>query len=834
MGLPLNQPAIRPLRAPRAAGARRAVAALAAHTLAAPALAALAAALTLAAITLAARPAAAAEPLDDYRRVEMRVPPAFTADCRARAELVDCRVSAMPAEFPALMYGLRGGAVAAVTVTPSRDGGATIRFALKRPELRLQQAVIEKPRRWVVEVGLPLVLMGPVQEQLPFRPYPMTTGDLGVTLPAANIQPLPPRSEAAQQYAACHAAWVEERYADAITTCAAVDADAPDQAPGRMAQKVIAEAHVKRFAAGAGDDLPGLIAALDAAEKVTRDPVERVRYPLLAAQTYEAQSDLNRAELHLDNRLAAYAGTPAEPFLLAARARMLMKVGDLPKARAVLEDLRRLPGDAPTIGRAIIALAGLAYEEKAFVVAAGLFDLARQRWPAELDSQPPALFQSAELSLLFDRVEDAERNYTLFLEKSPAAPPHWIARIRLAEILSYTRPDLARDRFRELAATLDVREGQDLAFLRHAQLIEEPAVRRRLINDLSRDKRSPYVLEELTVRTMQQALDEGRIDDAWRLGARYWRGEAPPLLDDAPLLFDRVLLLAVRAADDPIEVLRLYYGDRERFEKHTLRGEVHLLVGRALRALAMWAEARRVLQDGLGGTTAEREPDAAARLYKELAAVLWEAEDRFRLGEIIEYLDARHPRRFDDFDYWMAKAHDAWWSGRAPLARDMLVYAINGPLSTDERLRMMDALVELYAETGDPERALAVLQSRVALHDAEGLPRAATGRRDARWRIAEIEIAREQPGPALAALLVFLDEYPDDPDRLEARFQAGRALLALGDAPAARRQWDLVAKADADGLFGKLARMELELLRWRERQLGPLTDELGYSAPSSP
>lgn len=767
-------------------------------------------------------------PLADYRRIEMRVPADFSADCRTRGRRVECAVSRVPEAFPQLMFGLRGGSLAGVTVRPGRGEAATVAFNLKRPRLRLQQAVLEKPRRWVVEVGLPDVLMGPVTEQLPFRPYPMRTDDLGFVIPPADIQPVPPRSEAAQQYGDCYAAWRAERYREAIDVCARVDTDAPDAVPGRMALKIIAEAWLRVMAVEATDDLPSVTAALEKAEQGVRDPLAKVRYALLAAQTFESLNYLNRAELHLDNRRRTYEGTPAEPYLLAARARMLMKVGDQEKARAVLEKLRALPGDAPTIGRAIVALAGLAYEEGAYVVATGLFDLARARWAAELEAQPGALFQAAEVYLLYNRVDEARRYYDLFLERFPETPPHWVAWVRQVEIRSYTDPIGARGAFRDLAAGLEISEGQDLAFLRLAELLDEPAARRRVIRDLARDSRTDYVLEELTVRTIQQALDDGRIPRAWDVARSYWRRENPRLLDDAPLLFDRVLYLTLRdRAADPIEVLRMYYPERARFEGHTLRGEVHLHVGRALRALAMYAEAIRVMQNGLGGTTAEKEPDAAARLYKELAAVLWESEDRFRLAQIVEYLEARHPKRFDDYDYWMARAHDAWWSERTETARDMLVYALNGPLSTAERLTVMDTLVELYADRGEPDRALAVLDSRIALHDAQRRPMHARGRRDARWRIAEIHLAAEDWGPALAALTVFLDEYPDDPDRIEARFMVGRCLLRLGDVDGARRQWDLAAKEGADDTFGALARMELELLRWRQQSLGKATERAG-------
>lgn len=781
----------------------------------------------LAAPSIAAAQASSSTPLDDYRRVEMRVPADFTSDCRTRGRVVTCAVSTVPEEFPDLMFGLRGGSTAGVTLRGARTG-SVIRFDLKRGDLTLQEAILEKPRRWVVEVGRADVLMGPVREQLPFRPYPMSTDDLGMVIPPPNIQPVPARSEAAQKYGPCYQAWREQQYRAAIDLCQAVDVDAPDAVPGRMARKIIAESWVEVMAIEATDDLPAVTEALITAENLIKNPVERVRYTLLAARAFERLNYLNRAELHLDNRERAYEGTLAEPYLLAARARMLMKVGDQDKARAVLGRLRTMPGNAPTIGKAIIAMAGLAYQERAWVMAAGLFDLAAARWPGQIDDLPGALFQSAELYLLYDRVEDARRNYETFLEAFPTHEPHWIARLRLTEIQSYTEPAEARAAFRSMAASLKEKEGQDLAFLRYAQLLDVAAERRRVISNLANGARSEYVLEELTVRSIQQHLDDGRLDEAYTVARAYWRRVEGGLLLEAPQLFDRVLFLVARArAADPLRVLRMYYGDRERFEKHALRGEVHLLVGRALRELAMYAEAVRVMQNGLGGTTAAKEPDAAARLYRELAAALWESRDAFRLKQIIEYLDTRHPRRFDDYEYWMAKAHDAWWSDKPGLARDMMVYALNGPLTTVQRLDTMDILVELYAQQAQWDRALKVLASRIELHDEARLPRLDIGRRDARWRTAEIEIDRRNWGPALAALMVFLDEYPDDPERLEARFLAGRCLLALGDADSAREQWDLVAKEGADGVFGKMAMLELELLRWRRTRLAQTAGRVG-------
>ncbi|MCB2019342.1 MAG: hypothetical protein KDG44_00915, partial [Burkholderiaceae bacterium] len=302
-------------------------------------------------------------PLADFRRVELRVSADFIADCQTRSTQITCKVNEVPREFSQLMFGLRGGTLAGVELLPKPDGTAQVRFSLKRTELRFQDGMLDGPRRWVIEIGLPAILIAPVQEQLPFRPYRVRTADLGLALPPANVQPLPMRGEPERRYQTCYAAFVEQRYDDAVEQCARVDPEHADSSAARMARKITAEAWVERASPNSTDDLPAISQALAAAESDATDPVEKVRYALLAAQVLEKLGYLNRAELHLDTRRPAYEGTPAEPYLLAGRARMLMMVGDFESARRLLEQLRALPGTSPTIGSALIALAGIAYEE---------------------------------------------------------------------------------------------------------------------------------------------------------------------------------------------------------------------------------------------------------------------------------------------------------------------------------------------------------------------------------------------------------------------------------------------------------------------------------------
>ena len=52
----------------------------------------------------------------------------------------------------------------------------------------------------------------------------------------------------------------------------------------------------------------------------------------------------------------------------------------------------------------------------------------------------------------------------------------------------------------------------------------------------------------------------------------------------------------------------------------------------------------------------------------------------------------------------------------------------------------------------------------------------------------------------------------------------GRALLNFGDEQKARAYWDIVAREDEDGLYGRLARLEMKMLDWEAKELPVLLD----------
>ena len=52
----------------------------------------------------------------------------------------------------------------------------------------------------------------------------------------------------------------------------------------------------------------------------------------------------------------------------------------------------------------------------------------------------------------------------------------------------------------------------------------------------------------------------------------------------------------------------------------------------------------------------------------------------------------------------------------------------------------------------------------------------------------------------------------------------GRALLNFGDEQKARAYWDIVAREDEDGRYGRLARLEMKMLDWEAKELPVLLD----------
>ncbi|MBU1429657.1 hypothetical protein KKF91_03750 [Myxococcota bacterium] len=782
----------------------------------------------LAALLLAApSPQRTPSPLDDYRRVEMRVAPSFTARCQTQGRQVRCDLSARPLELARLLAALGEDTLARPTLE-ARRGQHALRLDL-REGVAFQHARLESPPRWVVELGAPMLLIQPIQEELPFQPYPLSMEEMDFAPPPPRLAPLKAEDVASTRYNRCYAAYLGGEDLRVIELCGADTSAA--------AKALVAEAWGRRLLSSWQGRLVDGLAALEAAEVAAPTPLLGARYALLAAEAQRRRGFPEKAELSLESRAAGYRGGPAAPYITAARARLLLLLGEQRMAKGLLDQLDTEEG--PSGGQAAIMLAGLAYSDGQHVIASALLQRIQARWPELLAANPKALFMAAELSRLYRRDAAAESLYQTALRRYPDAPPHWIVRVRLAELLAAQEPARARDQFAVLATTLRAREGQDLAFLRLAALSKDAAFRRRLLDNLARGDLSDFARAELLTQQARMALDDGDIDRAYIYARQLWMTQPKaPILTRAPLLFERLLLLRAHfklKIGDPYAVMRMYYDQRQRFERHPKRGWTHLIAGRALKALGMREEALAVLQRGLGGRTDEGDPDIAARLYREIASVLWREGDLFRLKTILDYLDERHPRRFDDHQYWMAKGTRARLEGRVEDARAIFNFAINHPEATRaQRVELAGAIAELHIQAGRREEAIKALNALIQIHDEAGGELADLTRRDALWRVAELRIEEAAWPQALAALHAFLRAYPHDPARHEAAFFKGKAQLAVGDEWGAMRTWDLLAKAQEGGTFGALARSELELLRWQRDKAPEIVKRAGLAPEPAP
>lgn len=817
------------------------------------------------------------EQLKDFRRVELRVSPSFTVQCKERQRKIRCDLSELPHDFPRLLVSLKGSSLAAVTLAKRQPGAIRVDFEIRNQNVKLQEAVVGTPPIWVIEIGTREILMGPVQEQTPFRPYPIQSSGLPNRIPDIELDPLPNDLVENQKYNRCLQLWNEGSLADAQAACgdlaAAFDAlacggtdrcfesvetpgllpvlDGDARGRGALLKELTSdfrpESHQSEAARRTNlvlaellndltetDDnrsLPDTSTALERAEKMAKLPIEKARYALLSVDVLERIGYMNRAEELLSRKVMEYQDSESSVYFLAAQARILMQLGESNQAKQVLRKLRELKSSSPIIGLAVMTLAELAYRQKNYVSSLGLFDSVRATWPRVWKGNSTAVFQTAELYMLFGRLDDAAKAYDLFRKSRIKMVPDWLVSLREVELISANDPDEGALKFRELAISLPKDEAQDLAFLRRASLLKDRTERKRLIKALSTQPTTPFVFEELVVQAVQLALEEGDLEQAFRFSRSFWRrSPEADYLSRAPQLFDRVLTLEIErrlAAEDLYGVLALFYSEETQIRKHQTTGYLYLLVARVLRRLGMMDEAAFVLQDGLNYKDASEPIRTTAEIYRELATLLRLDKDKFRLSEIDAYLNTRFPKTFDDPEYWLARVYNKAWTGEPKnisTARKMLVYAINGDIDDVERLDLMTHLYEFDLKYGKAKQAVASIKAFINEYDRVKKPRISDVRAMALWRIAEVWLGEENWQNAVVSIAKFLREYPDHAYRIEARFMLGRALLNFGDEKQARSYWDIVAREDADGLYGRLANLEMEMLDWQSTQFPALLD----------
>lgn len=759
------------------------------------------------------------DPHRDFRRIEIHTPGDFEADCRTRGRRVQCELSAQPTGLQALMAKLHDGALAEATIVrrPKKaDGTMTLRLDLARPELEFRQRVVPSPPTWIVEIGIPPVMWPTIELTVPMRPYAVPAAPFESTPPPSWVERLDGTDPDVRAYNECYDAWAANSLETAIQRCNAVLFDHPDSPVVRSARGVLGEAWARRAISGDQVDLVALLAAIREAEESASDPLKQVRFTYLFARALESQELPSRSRRHLEESLPRYRGTPAELFVVSTLAEI--EAADEEAAEKWMTDVIAIPGDSRNIGAAYAGLAGIRYTRGRYLEALRAFEVVADRWPGIINKDPSTLFQAAEVFYRFGRIEQATQLYEQFLARYPDAIPHWIVRVRIGELISRTQPDRARAAFQTMAKALQETEGQDLAWLRWARLAKGPYEMARILRRIQRGALTDYVTAEVMVLSVHRHLEQGRIRTAYDELVRLWEMyPGDPVVTESRHLADRTLYLLVHyylEHDRPMAAASVYYAHPDRFEGHERRGRAHLLAGQSLRKLGMTEESLRVLQRGAAPLVESGEPAVTARLYLEMASVLREDMDRFRLGEILEYMDARFPRRFDNFDYWMAKGMHAWWDGRPREARDMLVYALNGPVTPRQRVELTGEVARIYFALGEHDRAINALETQIEMHAVSGGKPDAPVVHRAMRRIAEARFDAGEWVQAIGALRRFEDRFADDPENDELEYMLGKALLEIGDVEAAGRVWDTLSR-ESKGTWGDVARQELEMMRWR-------------------
>ena len=280
--------------------------------------------------------------LKDFRRIELRVSPDFKARCTAKGRVSECRLSELPHDFSRLLISLKGSKLAAVKLKSRRPKNIVVRFELRRDDLKLQEAVVGTPPLWVIELGPDELLMGLVQEQLPFRPYPIESSGLPNRIPDIEIGPLPATTEENKKFNRCLKFWDDDLLIDAQAACAdlaaAFDAlacggtsrcfetvDTPGLLPVLEGQEAGRGVLLRELTEGFSDEsqnseaakrtnlvlaevlnalmetddnqsFPETADAIDRAELQAKKPLEKGRYALLAVDVLERVGYMNRAE----------------------------------------------------------------------------------------------------------------------------------------------------------------------------------------------------------------------------------------------------------------------------------------------------------------------------------------------------------------------------------------------------------------------------------------------------------------------------------------------------------------------------------------------------------
>ena len=161
------------------------------------------------------------KPLSDkYLRLEVVVPNDFTSNCRMLKKAATCKVSVYSSE---LLRVFKVGTKRGIKVN-ANERRREISFSFDDERLKLQDKVIDGPPRWVIEIGYPETLIQPVEDELPFRPYPMPVQTVQLKRPSMTVRPLTGEGQEIEAFNRCYGLWEKSDLRRAWTECKRIDA----------------------------------------------------------------------------------------------------------------------------------------------------------------------------------------------------------------------------------------------------------------------------------------------------------------------------------------------------------------------------------------------------------------------------------------------------------------------------------------------------------------------------------------------------------------------------------------------------------------------------------
>ena len=191
---------------------------------------------------------------EKYTRIEVVVSKDFTSTCKARKGGATCRVSKYTSEL-LRVYKLQTKKGILINANERRR---EFSFSFEDEKLVLQDKVLDGPPRWIIEIGYPETLIQPIENELPFRPYPMPVQTVRLPRPSIAVTPLSGEGQAVQAFNRCWQLWEDNKLSSAWAECDKISAmpDA-DELVRSSAVRLKAEIVYKHLQRLSRDELKG-------------------------------------------------------------------------------------------------------------------------------------------------------------------------------------------------------------------------------------------------------------------------------------------------------------------------------------------------------------------------------------------------------------------------------------------------------------------------------------------------------------------------------------------------------------------------------------------------